>query len=208
MTSRNSVKYGIVLVGALTLIVLGLAFSNSIQSSQENSKPSNNINEPLSSSMSFLLEEYTHEDLSKNSDVIVMGTVKEILPSRWNSVDGKRPDKVVEFGPYDLIYTDIVISVDKYVKNPLSSEDVIVRVGGTVGNDSMAVEDEPSFKTGEKVLLYLTKDTSPGTKDIGPEHFKVTGYIQGKFALTDDGRAIGWNNESVSQEELLRTIKE
>ena len=206
MTSRNNVKYGIVLVGALTLIVLGLAFSNSMQSSQENSKRSNHIDDLLSGISSFLLEEYTLEDLSKNSDVIVMGTVKEILPSKWNSADGKRPDKVVEFGPYDLIYTDIIISVDKYVKNPLSSEEVIVRVeGGKVGNDTMAVEDEPSFKTGEKVLLYLTEDTSPGTKDTGPEHFKVTGYMQGKFTLTDDGRAIGWN-QNISQEELLNTI--
>ena len=77
--------------------------------------------------------------------------------------------------------------------------------GGKVGNDTMAVEDEPSFKTGEKVLLYLTEDTSPGTKDTGPEHFKVTGYMQGKFTLTDDGRAIGWN-QNISQEELLNTI--
>jgi len=30
------------------------------------------------------------------------------------------------------------------------------------------------FETGEKVSLYLTKDTIPSTKDIGPEHFMVT----------------------------------
>jgi hypothetical protein len=40
-----------------------------------------------------------------------------------------------------------------------------------------------SFKTGEMILLYLSKDTSPSTKDVGPgtkdtgsEHFKVTGF--------------------------------
>ena len=33
------------------------------------------------------------------------------------------------------------------------------------------------------------KDDNPGTKDIDPDHFRVTGFIQGKYTLTDDGKA-------------------
>jgi hypothetical protein len=97
--------------------------------------------------------------------------------------------------------------VDKYVKNPLSSNEVTVRVkGGNVGSNTMKTDDEPTFKSGEKVLLYLTKDDYKATKDIGPDHFVVTGYMQSKFKLTDNGKAIGWN-ENISQNELISTIK-
>jgi len=84
-----------------------------------------------------------------------------------------------------------------------------VRVeGGKVGNDTLLADYEPSLEKGEKVLLYLMKDDYPGTKDIAPEHFRVTGFIQGKYTLTGDGKAIGFDGESISQEELLTKIKE
>ncbi|MBN2487523.1 MAG: hypothetical protein JXA98_00690 [Methanosarcinaceae archaeon] len=153
--------------------------------------------------------EYTYEDLTKYSDTILIGTVKEILPSKWNTIDGKRPDKPrSEFGSDDLIYTDVVIEVTRYIKNPSSSNEVIVRVmGGMVGKDAMGVEDQPDFKPDEKVLLYLNEDTYPALQNLGPDHFVVTGSFQGKFSLTDDGNAIGWDKTIISQEELLSTIE-
>ncbi|SES92979.1 hypothetical protein SAMN04488587_1635 [Methanococcoides vulcani] len=157
--------------------------------------------------ISALLEYVTPEEMSNRSDVILIGTVKEILPCKWNTVDGERPtDDIYDLGRNDLIYTDVVVSVDQYLKNPLSEKEVIVRTqGGGDGYVIMDVEDEPSFASGEKVLLYLTNDTYSPTKDFGPEHFVVTGVSQGKFTLTDDGRAtqIG---ESLSLDELLDTI--
>lgn len=212
---KNNSKYAIVLVGALSLImlvalVLPGAQSNMISTNsptQDNIK-NGNIDEPLYGEGSASLIPFNHSDLLIKSDTIVIGKVKEILPSKWNTIDGKRPGGTVAFSPFCLIYTDIVISVDKYEKNPLSSKEVTVRVdGGKVGNDTLVSESEPSFQPGEKVLLYLTKDTSTGTKDIGPEHFRVTGLMQGKYALTDDGKAKR-PDETISQDELLRTIKQ
>ena len=101
---------------------------------------------------------------------------------------------------------DVTIAhVDKYLKNSLSSKEVIVRTyGGNVGNDRMTLDIEAGFKPGEKVLLYLEKDISP-MATVGSEHFFVYGSMQGKFTLTDDGKAIR-PDETVSQEELLSTI--
>lgn len=202
---KKNTRYGIFLVGAFSFLILSALV---ILGSEENINVSDN-NKPLQVSSSLSTPLYTYEDLSNNSDYIIMGTVKEVLPSKWNSIDGKKPDANVEVSPYNLIYTDIVISVDKYLKNPFSSKEVIVRVdGGTVGNDSLAAEDEPSFKVGEKVLLYLYKDTSPGTKNIGPEHFKITGFRQGKFTLNEDGRAISDEGKTTNLSILLSTIKQ
>jgi hypothetical protein len=71
----------------------------------------------------------------------------------------------------------------------------------------MASDAEPSFKTGDKVLLYLSKDNNPSTKDISPEHFIVTDFHREKYTLTDDGRAIT-SDENTTLDELLSTINQ
>lgn len=150
---------------------------------------------------------YTHEDLNKYSDTIVIGTVKEMLPPKWNTANGKQPNKsITELGSENVIYTDIIIDVDEYLKNPLSSKELIVRIiGGSIGNVNMTTDAEPKFSNGEKVLLYLKKDASPYTKNIGPEHFIVTNFYQAKFTLTESGRAVR-PDENITLEELLNTI--
>jgi len=205
---RNIIKYGIFLVGALSLLTLNaLALSNP---SNDNLKLENNNSESIGIDICIDFIWYTNEELRDNSDTIVIGTVKEILPPRWNTVDGKRPHKLLNKLEYpdDIIYTDIVISVDEYLKNPLSSNELIVRVtGGTVGDFRMTTDADPSFNTDEKVLLYLRKDERSSTKDIGPEHFLVTDYYRGKYTLTEDGKAIT-PDETVTLKELLSTINQ
>jgi hypothetical protein len=153
------------------------------------------------------IEALNYEYLTENSDVILIGTVKEILPSKWNSVDGKRPhDSVDEFEWYDMIYTDIVITADEYLKNPLPDDEVIVRVfTGTVGNDVSTDDYGASFQPDEKVFLYLIEDEWEYTKDLGPDHYFTLGSIQGKLTLTDDGNAVGVHG-TISQKELVEMI--
>lgn len=205
---RNIIRYGIFLLGALFLLTSNaLALSNP---SNDNTELENNNNEPLGINICIDFIPYTHEVLRDNSDTIVTGTVKEILPPRWNTADGKRPFKLIYQLNYpdDIIYTDIVISVDEYLKNPQPSRELIVRVtGGTVGGFGMTTDADPSFNADEKVLLYLSKDERPSTKDIGPEHFIVTDYYRGKYTLTDDGKAVR-PDENTTLEELLSTVKD
>jgi hypothetical protein len=205
---RNAIKYGIFLVGALSLLTLNaLALSNP---SNDSIEPSNDSDGPITFGMNVNFIHYTHEELSNYSDMILIGTVKEILPPKWNTIDGKQPNKpLTEIDRLnDTIYTDVVISVDEYLKNPLSSKEIIVRsIVGTIGNVSMTSDAEPSFKTNEKVMLYLSKDDNLATKDFGPEHFIVTDFFEGKFTLTDDGRAIGFV-ENTTLDELLNTINQ
>jgi hypothetical protein len=168
---------------------------------------SNTSDAPITIGVSCLVEYMSPEVLTKKSDLILTGSIKEILAARWNTPDGKSPDKNFnELDGEDVIYRDIVVSVDNYLKNSLSSEEVIVRIlGGTVGNLTMDVEDMPSFEPGEKVLLFLDEDTDPATKNLDPEHFVVCGSFQGKFSITEDGKAIN-KGEIVELEELLKLI--
>ncbi|AKB52732.1 hypothetical protein MSBRW_3479 [Methanosarcina barkeri str. Wiesmoor] len=222
VTIRNNAKYGVILVGVLSLLMVGfLTLSDSSQAILKTveqpdyseatniDKPSNNVDTDKlrTIGISGSLEEYTYDDLNNHADTVIIGKVKEILPPKWNTEQtNKSFTEKIKRG--ELIYTDIIISVDKYLKNPLSSNEVTVRVvGGTIGNITMTSDIEPSFKPDEKVLLYLSNDTYPYTKDVGSEHFVVTGYVQGKFKLTDDGKAVR-PDETVSQDELLSTIKD
>ncbi len=125
-------------------------------------------------------------DLNKQTrmaQVILAGTVREIKDSKRVKV------KVVEDSDdiMDYIYTDIVVDVDKYIKNQKINESktIVVRNdGGCVGNLCYESEDAPSFKIGEKVLLLLiSRDVY--TKDIGDKHFRVLGGMFGKFTISD-----------------------
>ena len=153
------------------------------------------------------IESLSYEYLTENSDVILIGTVKEILPGKWNTVDGKRPhESVDEFEWYDMIYTDVVITTDEYLKNPLPEDEVVVRVfTGTVGNDVSTDDYAASFQIGEKVFLYLIEDEWEYTKDLGPDHYFTLGLIQGKLTLTDDGNAVGVHG-TISPNELVEMI--
>jgi len=215
---RNIIKYGIFLVVTLSLLTLNvLALTDPSADgikleknySQDSIKPVNNGEEPISIGMNIDFIPYTHEELRDYSDTILIGTVKEILPPRWNTIDGKYPNKSpAELNSTNIIYTDIIISVDEYLKNSLSSAEVIVRItGGTIGNVSMSTDADPSFNTSEKVLLYLNRDDNPYTKDISPEHFVVLDFHRGKYTLTDEGKAIT-TDETVTLDELLSTINQ
>ncbi|MFA4958147.1 MAG: hypothetical protein WC556_14355 [Candidatus Methanoperedens sp.] len=170
---------------------------------------SNSTNTPITIKSSNLWDSnvLNASYLAKGSDTIAMGKVKEVLPSKWNTPDGKRPIEIKN----DIIYTDVIIEVEQYLKNPQASKDITVRtLGGTVGIDSMVAEDEPKFEPNEKVILFLTnEDTITGK--IGEPHLKVQGGMHGKFTITADQQAVRpdlpQEYKSMPLEELLKKIQ-
>jgi hypothetical protein len=231
MVNRTT-KYGLLSVGLLSVLIVGIVLSGyptqhlqngsleknvqqvSVQVSDDNltQHVEGNTEEvhspkiiiPISGTLAYL----NFTELNQRSELIVVGTVKKILPSKWNTPDGKREnDSIDNIGENATMYTDIIITADRYLKNPLNQKEVRVRIEG--GEDEvvgMVVDYEPSFKEGEKVLLYLREDTYPLFKEIGPKHYLVSGYNLGKFTLTDDGLAVRLD-EQVNQTELLDSIE-
>jgi hypothetical protein len=80
---------------------------------------------------------------AEKADYIIEGTVEKV-ESRWNE------DKTNIF-----TYTDL--RIEKYVKGRSFAENNlrIVTPGGTVGEISQWVEDQPIFHEGEKVRIYF-----------------------------------------------------
>ncbi|WP_094227055.1 hypothetical protein [Methanolobus psychrotolerans] len=145
-------------------------------------------NEGLNAEVSGITESLTIEELDSRSSLIIAGTVTGAYPSRWNTPDGQRPDKPdseLNIGTEDMIYTDVGIHVNKYLKSSYDTQEWVIRVeGGTVGEDSIWVEDAPSFEYGENVLLFLNGNI-------------VTGGYQGKFTMINDTAAVRGDGVSV-----------
>ncbi|MDK2827030.1 MAG: hypothetical protein PWQ44_2210, partial [Methanolobus sp.] len=160
--------------------------------------------EGLNVGISGSMEALSIEDLVSQSDIIIAGTVTGAYPSRWNTADGQRPDKSndeLDIGTGDMIYTDIGVHVNKYLKNPLDTGDLQITMdGGTVGNDSIWVEDNPSFEYGENVLLFLNWKS-------GRDEMTVTGGYQGKFTMINDTTAVRGDGVSVSITELYNHLE-
>ena len=79
------------------------------------------------------------------ADYIVEGTVERV-ESNWNE------DK-------SAIFTHTNLSIEKYVKGaPFAQNELqIVTPGGTVGDITQLVEDQPIFHEGKRVLIYFQK---------------------------------------------------
>ena len=86
--------------------------------------------------------------ITDTSDYIIEGTVKSV-ESKWNE------DKTSIF-----TYTNFL--VENYAKGaPFVNDEIqIITPGGTVGNVSQAVEDQPILHEGKKVRIYLKKTNS------------------------------------------------
>jgi len=97
------------------------------------------------------------------ADYIVEGIVERV-ESNWNE------DK-------SAIFTDTNLSIEKYVKGaPFTENELqIVTPGGTVGDITQVVEDQPIFHEGKRVRIYFQKIdgefhivcTQFGVEDLG-----------------------------------------
>ena len=124
------------------------------------------------------------EEMTEAADVILMGTVEEVLHCAAS--------------PYTVphMHRQVTVSVERYLKNPLEAETVtVITLGATVGSTTLWVEDQPEFQESERVLLFLRDD--PSFLDDNPHGFyQVVGMVQGKFtvdsnsAISDAGQVI------------------
>lgn len=126
------------------------------------------------------------KNFAKDVDVILIGTVKAMSEPRQNK-------------PGAMIYSNVIIEVEEYLKNAQPGREIVIkRHGGRLGNEEVVVEDEPEFKSGERVLLFLGTDFK--------RDFVVYAGDYGKFTIDND-IAIGSENERLSPLDLIGQIK-
>ena len=104
------------------------------------------------------------KDLTERSTAVLYGKCSKVR-SEWN-------DKK------DLIFTQVTVVPEEYIKGNLGSQTVITVPGGQVGDILYEVSEMPVFIEGEEVVAFIW--TSPSGKNL------VTGGYQGKLKIIRD----------------------
>jgi hypothetical protein len=101
-------------------------------------------------------------DLAARADTVVVGTVVD-LTSAWNA-------------EHTAIHTDVTVAVDEVVKGATGRRLTFRIRGGEVGGVGMSTSVDPTFRVGERVVVFLDTSTTPAT---------LTGLRQGKASVRD-----------------------
>ena len=122
------------------------------------------------------------EDLAAKADTIVVGTVTR-QESAWDT-------------EHTAIYTDVTVVVERVLAGT-SVDTVTLRIaGGTVGGMGMRTSNDPVFRDGERVIVFLDTTAVPSS---------VVGMQQGKFTVKDD--LVTRADEPVNLEEFIATVR-
>lgn len=123
------------------------------------------------------------EDLAAQADLIVLGTVERVLPSRFHNPSNP-----------GSLETDSLIAVQRV----LSGEDrstngrlLISQIGGKAGEFTAIVPQDTLLREGQQYFLFLdreTRDDMPNS--TGAPRYVITGVWMGKVPVdTESGRA-------------------
>lgn len=197
--------------GSLVLVVIGLLIVACSSLSIDSEAVTPEIyREPL-----FSYRGMSTEQVIDDAEAILIGQVISISPSRWNQDNGEYwEDETSQMA--SLQYYEVTLEVAEAVVDRIGLGDkpVITVLGpGLARTDSEAEArdiqhtqtDNISFYTGEKVLLFLKR--VPLAWRGGPiEKIMLVGGPQGKYTLTDDGRAL--NTSASGKDTTLSALLE
>jgi hypothetical protein len=107
------------------------------------------------------------DTLVDRADLIFTGRVVS-QRSEWSSLGGQRS-----------IVTFVSFAVEKVLKGKADSVMALQFLGGTVGDVTMDVAEMPSFKTGERAVLFIENN--------GLAASPVIGFFHGRFPLRRNG---------------------
>ena len=117
--------------------------------------------------------------LINESEVIIRGIVKDILPSKWSN-----PNHIKGENIRNILQTDVLISISDIFKGTTyDNKKIVVRIDkGKDGQTTMLSDGYPDFNIGEEVILFLSKDDSD-VANPNENYYILTGMVQGKFTL-------------------------
>lgn len=110
------------------------------------------------------------DKLAKQSDIIVIGTVGDVISSSVN-----RTDKIAH------LITRVNVNVEQIVAGTFSDKEIPVSLLGD--GKTIIYEDEVKLEKGERVLLFLTHT---GTDTVYGDAYVPIGGSQAKFSIGSD----------------------
>jgi hypothetical protein len=154
----------------------------------------------LSSSSFAIMKGLSTEELTKASDLVIVGEVINV-EAQW-SKDEK------------TIFTSVYIVINNIIKGaPKQAMITVEYEGGEIGDIGLQVSDQSSLMKGEKIILFLKSGKSKKDGFV----YNIVGKNQGKYLIGEDGVArkggfsvIGQKDNidnNISVDELIEKIK-
>jgi hypothetical protein len=152
--------------------------------------------------VSSMMPQQTLQDLILRSEAMVIGTVTDILPAKRGVVPGEIP----------IIYTDVILEVDRYLFGEPESKRIAVRVwGGRIGNTIMLDDNAAVFTLGEHIVGFLFRapyEVVPPDGIDALSYYEVSCGCLGKFAYEATGLVNnGWVEDFPGQVVAISAIE-
>lgn len=106
------------------------------------------------------------DDLVSRAQLIFQGTVTDVR-SEWVGEGGQRH-----------IRSLVTLKVDDSVKGKPGNQVTLEMMGGTVGNETMTVSDAPTFKVGDRDILFVENN--------GTQFIPLVGIMHGRYRVQKD----------------------
>lgn len=145
--------------------------------------------EPIIITESASHRQLTIDEKIIEAELIVIGRVQEVLPSRWDSVDGKGPEIVTSkiILEEDLsIFTDTLIVLEQILKGSFDQSVLRVRsYSGQIDQVQWIDKSQASYQDGKAYLLFLKMNTGP-TANIDPGAYMSINGISAIYAISEN----------------------
>lgn len=118
--------------------------------------------------------------------IVIVGTVRQVLPARWSTVDERRPVNPHVNNPY-TIYTPVLVEAEEYLKGQQRQPQLLIFAQeGKVGQDQVVYANRSmTFLEGERVVLFLYDRQSEPRTSAGMPFWNLTE----RYTVTADGIA-------------------
>lgn len=124
---------------------------------------------------SGLLPDYSVDDIIGLADVIMTGTVTDILPAQM----GTRINSGTQ-----VMFTDVILKPEEILFGDIGLDPITIRVwGGRINNNVGISEYEPVFALNEDVLVFVKEysEISSNTGERASSYYRVRGNFLGKY---------------------------
>jgi hypothetical protein len=108
----------------------------------------------------------TFDQLVERAEHIIEGTVTDVS-SHWVGEGGQRH-----------IVSYVTVQVDEALKGGAGTTYTLRMLGGTVGDTTMGVSDSPTFKVGERNILFVENN--------GTQFIPLVGIMYGRYRVQQD----------------------
>lgn len=124
---------------------------------------------------------------TRDSSLIVVAIVRQVLPARWTTPDGGRPANPHDRANPRSIYRPVIVDVQQYIKGQESQPMLYIAAnGGAIGQDYVRYEGlSYEFQVGEQTILFLAERARPRALRVDGQ--AVLNVVD-RFRVNPDGR--------------------